>query len=165
MSRRRAGKAQANLGSPDSGSEVKRTDSCSNPDPGLTETLVGSRSPVALPRRGTRPRKQSGRYTPVRRLQVLPVHQAQVRPTVWLFPTLGVAITLTSCSPLFLLTPWGIHKPRQIPPGLGLKCDLAHTERGTDSVSPNSGQEILTSPQRDDGPSNLCCRHYPTRPY
>ncbi len=45
--------------------EVKPTDICSNPDQRLTETLMGSRSPIPSPHRGTQPRKRPERYTPV----------------------------------------------------------------------------------------------------
>ena len=90
---------QADPGSPDVGPEVETADPCGNPEPGLTATLMGNRSPVPLPRRGTRPRKQSERYTLVRRLQVLPVNQAQTGPTIWLFPTIGIAETLSNSSP------------------------------------------------------------------
>ena len=44
---------QADPGSPDIGPEVETADPCSNPEPGLTATLMGNRSPVLLPRRGT----------------------------------------------------------------------------------------------------------------
>ena len=84
---------------PDDSPEVTATSQSSHPDLGLLETLVGSQSTVPLPRRGTRPRKQPERYAPVRSLQVLPVDQAQTRPSVWLFPTIGVAVTLSTALP------------------------------------------------------------------
>ncbi len=89
---------------PDDGSEVEITSQNSYPDPGLQETLVGSQSTVPSPHRGTRLRKQPERYAPVRRLQVLPVDQAQAGPSVWLFPTLGVAVTLSAALPVAPLT-------------------------------------------------------------
>ena len=67
---------------PDYSPEVTATIQTSNPDLGLPETLVGSQSTVPLPRRGTTLRKQPERYAPVRRLQVLPVNQAQTGPSV-----------------------------------------------------------------------------------
>ena len=76
----------------------------SHPDLGLLETLVGSQSTVPSPRRGTRLRKQPERYAPIRRIQVLPVNQAQDGPSVWLFPTIGVAVTLSAALPVAPLT-------------------------------------------------------------
>ena len=84
----------------DDGSEVAATSQNSHPDLGLHETLVGSQLTVPSPRRGTRLRKQPERYAPVRRLQVLPVDQAQAGPSVWLFPTIGVAVTLSVALPV-----------------------------------------------------------------
>ncbi len=49
---------QADPGIPDIGPKVETTNLCSDPDPGLTETLVGSRSRIPLPCRGSRPHKQ-----------------------------------------------------------------------------------------------------------
>ncbi len=89
---------------PDDSPEVTVTSQSSHPDLGLLETLVGSQSTVPLPRRGTRPRKQPERYAPVRRLQVLPVDQAQTGPSMWLFPTIGVAVTLSTALPVASLT-------------------------------------------------------------
>ena len=53
--------------------EVETTSACGNPDAETPETLLGNRSPIPSPRRGTRPCKQPERYIPVRRLQVLPI--------------------------------------------------------------------------------------------
>ena len=89
---------------PDDSSEVETTSQNSHPDPGLQETLVGSQSTVPSPCRGTRLRKQPERYAPVRGLQVLPVDQAQAGPSVWLFPTLGVVVTLSVALPVAPLT-------------------------------------------------------------
>ncbi len=89
---------------PNDSPEVTATSQNSHPDLGLLETLVGSQSTVPLPRRGTRPRKQPERYMPVRRLQVLPVNQAPTGPFVWLFPTIGIAITLSTALPVAPLT-------------------------------------------------------------
>ena len=88
----------------DDSSEVEVTSQNSHPDLGLIETLVGSQSTVPSPRRGTRLCKQPERYVPVRRLQVLPVDRAQAGSTVWLFPTLGVAVTLSAALPVAPLT-------------------------------------------------------------
>ncbi len=74
--------------------EVATTSYSGHPDPGSLKPPVGSRSPTHLPRRGTRPRKQPERHAPVRRLQVFPVKQPQTGPSVWLFPTIGVAVAL-----------------------------------------------------------------------
>ncbi len=52
--------------------EDEPTDECVNPSLESPEISPGSRSLVPLPRRGTRSRKQPERYTPIRRLQVLP---------------------------------------------------------------------------------------------
>ncbi len=84
---------------PDDSPEVTVTSQNRHPDLGLIETLVGSQSTVPLPHRGTRPRKQPERYVPVHRLQVLPVDQAQTGPSVWLFPTIRVAVTLSAALP------------------------------------------------------------------
>ena len=89
---------------PDESSEVTVTSQSSHPDLGLQETLVGSQSTVPSPHRGTRLRKQPERYAPVHRLQVLPVDQAQAGPSVWLFPTLGIAVTLSAALPVAPLT-------------------------------------------------------------
>ncbi len=88
----------------DDSSEVEATSQNSHPDIGLLETLVGSQSTVPSPRRGTRLRKQPEQYAPVRRLQVLPVDQAQAEPSMWLFPTLGIAVTLSAALPVAPLT-------------------------------------------------------------
>ena len=89
---------------PDDSPEVTVTSQSSHPDLGLLETLVGSQSTVPSPRRGTRLRKQPERYAPVRRLRVLPVDRAQAGPYVWLFPTIGVAVTLSTALPVAPLT-------------------------------------------------------------
>ena len=89
---------------PDDRPEVTITSQSSHPDLGLLETLVGSQSTVPSPRRGTRLRKQPERYAPVRRLRVLPVDRAQAGPYVWLFPTIGVAVTLSTALPVAPLT-------------------------------------------------------------
>ncbi len=57
---------------PDAEPEDEPTEECVNPSPGSPEIPSGSRSLVPLPRRGTRSRRQPERYTPIRRLQVLP---------------------------------------------------------------------------------------------
>ena len=57
--------------------EVEPADVCVDPCPELPETSTGSRSLVPLPHRGTQSCKQPERYTPICRLQVLPVTQAQ----------------------------------------------------------------------------------------
>ncbi len=88
----------------DDSPEVAVTSRNSHPDSGLQETLVGSQSTVPSPGRGTRLHKQPERYTPVHRLQVLPVDQAQAGPPLWLFPTLGVAVTLSAALPVAPLT-------------------------------------------------------------
>ncbi len=95
---------QTELDVPDDSSEVEVTNQNSHPDSGLIETLVGSQSTVPSPRRGTRLRKPPEQYAPVRRLQVLPVDRAEAGPSVWLFPTLGVAITLSAALPVAPLT-------------------------------------------------------------
>ena len=89
---------------PDDSPEVTVTSQSSHPDIGSLETLVGSQSIVPSPHGGTRPRKQQEQYAPGRRLQVLPVDQAQIGPSVWLFPTIGVAITLSTALPVAPLT-------------------------------------------------------------
>ena len=89
---------------PDDSSEVEVTGQNSHPDLGLQETLVGSQSTVPSPPRGTSLCKQPERYAPVHRLQVLPVDQAQVGPSVLLFPTLGVVVTLSAALPVAPLT-------------------------------------------------------------
>ena len=89
---------------PDDSPKVTVTSQSRHPDLGLLETLVGSQSTVPSPHRGTRLRKQPERYAPVRRLQVLPVDQAQAGPSVWLFPTIVVAITLSAALPVAPLT-------------------------------------------------------------
>ncbi len=95
----------------DDSTEVEETSQNSHPDTGSLETLVGSRSTVPSPRRGTRLGKQPEWYAPVRRLQVLPVDQAQAGPSVWLFPTLGVAVTLSAALPVAPLTLYIANKP------------------------------------------------------
>ncbi len=89
---------------PDDSPEVIVTSQSSHPDLGLIETLVGSQSIVPSPCRGTRPCKQPERYVPVCRLQVLPVDRAQAGPSVFLFPTIGVAVTLSAAHPVTPLT-------------------------------------------------------------
>ena len=84
---------------PNAEPEVEPTDECVDPFPQLPETSAGSRSLVPLPRKGTRSRKQPERYTPIRRLQVLPVTQARDGLSVWLFPIIGIAITLSRSLP------------------------------------------------------------------
>ncbi len=95
---------QTGPATPDDSPAVTTTSQYSHPDLGLLETLVGSQSTVPLPCRGTRPRKQPEQYAPVRRLQVLPADQAQTGPSVWLFPTIGVAVTLSATLPVAPLT-------------------------------------------------------------
>ena len=84
---------------PEADPEVEPADQYHNPSPVLSETSTGSRSLVPLPRRGTRSRKQLHRYTLIRRLQVLPVTQAQNGSSVWLFPIIGIAVTLSKSFP------------------------------------------------------------------
>ncbi len=84
----------------DDSAEVEVTSQNSHPDLGSPETLVGSQSTVPSPCRGTRLHKQPERYAPIRRMQVLPVNQAQDGPSMWLFPTIGVAVTLNAVAPL-----------------------------------------------------------------
>ena len=62
---------------PNAESEDEPIDQRVNPSPDSPEAPAGSRSLIPLPRRLTRSRKQPERYTPIRRLQVLPVTQAQ----------------------------------------------------------------------------------------
>ncbi len=78
---------------PDDSPEVETTSQSSNPDPGSLETLVASWSPVPYlyPAEGPDRTREPERYAPVHRLQVLPVNQAQAGPSVWLFPTIGIA--------------------------------------------------------------------------
>ncbi len=61
---------------PNAEPEDEPTGELVNPFPQLPEIPPGSRSLVPLPCRGTRSRKQPERYTPIRRLQILPVTQA-----------------------------------------------------------------------------------------
>ncbi len=88
---------------PNAESEDEPTDECVNPPPSpppkSPEIPTGSRSLVPLPRRWTRSRKQPERYTPIRRLQVLPVTQAQDGSSIWLFPNVGIAVTLSRSLP------------------------------------------------------------------
>ena len=88
----------------DDSAAVEMTSQNSHPDLGSLETLVGGQSTIPSPRRGTRLRKQPERYAPICRLQVLPVNQAQDEPYVWLFPTIGVAVTLSAALPVAPLT-------------------------------------------------------------
>ncbi len=88
----------------DDSPEVTATSQDSQPDLVLLETLVESQLTVPLPHKGTRLHKQPERYVPVRRLQVLPVDQAQTGPSEWLFPTIGIAGTLTTALPVAPLT-------------------------------------------------------------
>ena len=75
--------------------EDEPTDECENPSPESHEIPPGSRSLVPLPCRGTRSRKQPERYTPVRRLQVQPATPARDGSSIWLFPNIGIAVTLS----------------------------------------------------------------------
>ncbi len=84
---------------PDADQEVEPADLCNDPSPGLPKTSTGSRSLIPLPHRGTRPCKQPDQYMPVCRLQVLPVSQAQTGSSVWLFPIIGIADTLSKSFP------------------------------------------------------------------
>ena len=84
---------------PNAEPEDEPTNECVNPSPQLPKVPAGSRSLVPLPRRGTRSRKQPERYTPIRRLQVLPVTQAREESSIWLFPNIGVAVTLSRSLP------------------------------------------------------------------
>ncbi len=62
---------------PNAEPEDEPTDELVNPSPKSPEIHPGSQSLVPLPHRGTRSRKQPERYTPIRRLQILPVTQAR----------------------------------------------------------------------------------------
>ncbi len=84
---------------PDAEPEIESTDECVNPYPESPEISAGSRSLVPLPCRGTRSCKQPERYIPIRRLQVLPVTQVQDGSSVWLFPTIGITVTLSRSLP------------------------------------------------------------------
>ncbi len=95
---------QMEPGTSDDSPEALATSHSSNPNSGLLETLVGSQSPIPLPHRGTRPHKQPERYAPVCKLNVLPIKQAQTGPSIWLFPTIGVAVTLSTALPAAPLT-------------------------------------------------------------
>ncbi len=88
--------------SQDNSAEVEVTSQNSHPDLGSLETVVGSQSTVPSPRRGTRLRDE--RYALIRRIQVLPVNQAQDGPSVCLFTTIGVAVTLSAALPVAPLT-------------------------------------------------------------
>ncbi len=72
---------------------------CVNPSPQSPKIPPGSQSLVPLPRRGTRWCKQPERYTPIRRLQVLPVTPARDGSSTWLFPNIGIAVTLSRSLP------------------------------------------------------------------
>ncbi len=85
--------------SPDAEPEDEPTDECVNPSPQSPETPPGSRSLVPVPRRGTRSRKQPERYTPIRRLQVLPATPAREGSSIWLFSNIGMAVTLSKSLP------------------------------------------------------------------
>ncbi len=79
--------------------EDEPTSGCDNPSPEPPKVPPGSQSLIPLPRRGTRLRKQPERYTPIRRLQVLPTAPAQDGSSVWLFPNIGIAVTLSRSLP------------------------------------------------------------------
>ncbi len=96
---------QIEPGAQDDRTAVEVTSQNSHPDLGSLETLVGSQSTILSPRRGTRLCKQPERYVPICRIQVLPVNQAQDGPSVWLFPTIGVSVTLSAALPVAPLTP------------------------------------------------------------
>ncbi len=87
---------QTEAEAPDDSPEVLTPSHSAYPDPGSLETLVGSRSPAPLPRIWTRPCNQPERYVPVCILHVLPVNQAQAGPSTWLFPTMGIVVTLST---------------------------------------------------------------------
>ncbi len=89
----------AELDGPDAKLEDEPTNECVNPSPQSPEILPGSRSLIPLPRRGTRSRKQPEKYTPIRRLQVLPVTPEQEESSIWLFLNLGIAVTLSRSLP------------------------------------------------------------------
>ncbi len=84
---------------PNAEPEDEPTDELVNPSNQSPEIPPGSRSLIPLPRRGTRLRKQPERYTPIRRLQVLPVTQAREESSIWLFPNIGIAVTLSRSLP------------------------------------------------------------------
>ncbi len=87
---------------PEAKLEDEPAEECVNPSPGPPVVPPGSQSLVPLPRRGTRLRKQPERYTPVRRLQVLPAAPAQDGSSIWLFPNIGIAVALTRSLPSLL---------------------------------------------------------------
>ncbi len=87
------------LDGPNAEPEDEPTDECVNPSPQSPEIPPGSRSLIPLPRRRTRSRKQPERYTPIRRLQVLPATPAQEGSSIWLFPNIGIAVTLDRSLP------------------------------------------------------------------
>ncbi len=87
---------------PDVEPEVEPANVCVDPCPELPETSTGSRSLIPLPRRGIWSRKQPERYTPIRRLQVLLDTQAHNGSSVWLFPIICIAVTLTRSLPSLL---------------------------------------------------------------
>ncbi len=84
---------------PDVNPEDEPINECVNPSPESSEIPPGSQSLIPLPRRGTRLCKQPERYTPIRRLQVLPATPAQDGSSIWLFPNIGVAVTLSRSLP------------------------------------------------------------------
>ncbi len=91
--------------------EEEPTDECEHPSPESTEIPPGSRSVVPLPRRGTRLHKQPERYTPVRRLQVRPAIPARDGSSIWLFPNIGIAVTLSRSLSSLLNNPRNLMQP------------------------------------------------------
>ena len=89
----------AEFDGPETEPEDEPTDDCVNPSSQSPKIPVGSRSLVPLPHRGTQSCKQPERYTPILRLQVLPVTQAQDGSSIWLFPNIGIAVTLSRSLP------------------------------------------------------------------
>ncbi len=85
--------------SPGTEPEDEPTEDCENPSPEPPEVPPGSQSLVPLPRRETRLRRRAERYTPIRRLQVLPTAPAQDGSSIWLFPNIGIAVTLSRSFP------------------------------------------------------------------
>ncbi len=103
--------------------EDEPTDECENPSPESPEIPPGSRSLVPLPRRGTRLRKQPERYTPVRRLQVRPATPARDGSSIWLFPNIGIAVTLSRSLSCLL------NKPRNLMQTTGTLRDDVQTHQ------------------------------------
>ncbi len=79
--------------------EDEPTDERVNPSLQPPEIPPGGRSLIPLSSRGTRLHKQPERYNPIRRLQVLPFTQAREESSIWMFPNIGIAVTLSRSLP------------------------------------------------------------------